>query len=121
MARPRNPKPLYSVFDSGTLSTICWRAVGQEPADPTDFLSHMQLGSNIDWWQLHRAVGVSAWEDREKAAALATRQRYPLLARLDLSLGDPRLPWARTGSPGHVTLWAPPALFLEYIAGYEQP
>ena len=111
-------EPLYSVYAAGDYSVVCYRAVRERPAAPTDFLSHADLGTTFEWHLLHRAVGVSAWTDIGKATVLARRKGYPFLAALDLARADPRMPWAFTGAEGHVTIWAPGALILQAVVEY---
>lgn len=112
------PAPLYVVYQAGDLSVVCFRAVTTNPAHPSDFLSHADLGTAFEWHMLARGVGVSAWENQEKAAALARRKGYPYLAQIDLAQADSRMPWARTGADGHVTIWAPGALILQAVVQY---
>ena len=109
------PKPLYSVYQAGDLSTICFRAVRNNPAQPSDFLSFADLGTRFDWWMAHRAVGTSLWEDWLTALALARRKGFPHVASVDLARADYRTPWARTGVKSHVTVWAPAALLLQAV------
>ena len=113
-----HPQPLYSVYRAGDHAVRCYRAASANPAQPTDFLSHMQLAEHFEWWDLHRAAGVSAWLDPKKAAALARRKGLPVLAEIDLARGDSRIPWAQTGHPEHVTIWAPPAIVLQAVVAY---
>jgi hypothetical protein len=112
------PQPIYSVYRAGDVPIHCFRAVSANPAPPTDFLSHLQLAKSFDWWDIHRAAGVSAWLDPEKAVALARRRGLAVLAELDLSQTDGRLTWAQTGHEEHVTLWALPSVILQAVVGY---
>ena len=115
---PDGPKPLYSVYRAADYPIRCFRAVTASPAPPTDFLSHMQLAESIDWWDLHRAAGVSAWLNPQKVAALARRKGLPMIAEIDLSRADGRMPWAQTGHGEHVTIWATPGILLQAVVGY---
>jgi hypothetical protein len=112
------PEPLYCVYQAGDLACVCYRAVRQDPAQPSEFVSYADLGAVFEWYQLHRAVGVSCWVDLEKATALGRRKRYPLLAEIDLARAEPRMPWAYTGTEDHVTIWAPGALILQALVQY---
>jgi hypothetical protein len=79
----------------------------------------MEAGAvNFDWWDFPRAVGISAWIDQAKAAALAQRKGFPWLAQIDLANAHEKTPWAFTGGPGHVTIWAPGVLLIPAVAGY---
>ena len=113
--------PWFSIFRAGDLQTVCYRSVSANPAPLEDFLSHAARGSSFPWWKEVMAIGVSAWEEREAAAALAKDVlRHPYLAQIDLTQVDARLPWARTGRHGHVTLWANPPLLLQGVVSYVQ-
>ena len=116
----REPQPLYCVYRAGDLSVPCYRGVRTNPAQVGDFLSYADTGAAFQWWRAHLANGVSAWEDIETADALAARANYPYLAQLDLSRVDEKLPWARVGRPGHVTIWGPPTLLLQGLVAYIQ-
>lgn len=109
------PEPLYCVFRADVFSVTCYRAVRNNPPTPQDFLSFADLGTRMDWWEAHRAVGVSFWEDEQKARVLARRKGFPFVAEIDVARTDPRTPWARTGTPGHVTIWASPPVLLQGV------
>jgi|SRR5579862_912635 len=113
--------PWFSIYRAADLQTVCYRSVSANPAPPEDFFSHATRGRAYPWWKEILAIGVSAWEDREIAAALAKGVlRHPYLAEIDLAQVDERLPWARTGKRGHVTLWADPPLLLQGVVSYVQ-
>jgi hypothetical protein len=117
----QEPRPKYCVFAAGDLSTVCYRAVRQNPAQVGDFLSYADTNASFQWWRAHLANGVSCWEDIDTADALAAKGGFPYLAQLDLIQIDPKLPWARTGNrPGHVSIWALPALLLQGVVTYIQ-
>lgn len=119
MAGPPESQPIYCVYRSGARSLVCHRVVQNNPAQVGDFLTFLDSGiKNFDWWDIARAVGVSAWEDAEKAMALARRKGAPWVATLDLARADPRTPWAFTGSPGHITIWAPPVILQPAVVDY---
>src|SRR6266540_5953487 len=102
-----DPKPLYSVYRAGDRPMVCYRGVSSNPAQPSDFLSFADSGANFEWWDLHRAIGLSAWNRPEKAVALARRKALPWVVELDLSRAHEKTPWAATGRSGHITIWAP--------------
>lgn len=118
MNQDQPPQPLYSVYRAGDRAIVCYRAVRTNPAQPVDFLSFSDVGQNFLWWDMHRAIGVSAWLDPGKAAAIGRRKGLPLVAELDLGRADERLPWAETGPPDHVTLWGPAAVLLQAVVRY---
>jgi hypothetical protein len=120
MAIRSKAKPLYCVYQAGDRATVCYRAVRENPAPPTDFLSYLDLGSSFEWWDLHRAAGVSAWTDERKAAALAMQKGMPYLAVIDLARAEPKLRWAETGAQGHVTMWAPAPFILQAVISYAE-
>lgn len=111
-------QPWYSVYRAGELSTRVYRAVRTNPAQPGDFYSYADQGASFPWWRSHLANGISAWEDLDTADALAARGNFPFLAEIDLALVDNKLPWARVGRPGHVTIWGIPPLLLQGITSY---
>lgn len=112
------PEPLYSVYRASAWSIVCYRWVTQRPAGIGDFLSFSEAGTSFEWWDFPRAVGVSFWDDLEKAAALARRRDFPFLAELDLARMPGQTPWAFTGTPGHITVWAPPPLLVAAVVNY---
>jgi hypothetical protein len=112
------PEPLYSVYRAGAWSVTCYRWVSQSPAPIGDFLSFMEAGTAYEWWDFPRAVGVSFWDDREKASALAKRKEFPLLAELDLARMPEQTPWAYTGASGHITVWGPAPLLVAAVVNY---
>ena len=114
----REPEPLYCVFRAGDRTVVCYRGVSNNPVQVGDFLTFADLGANFEWWEMHRAVGFSAWIEERKALALARRKSLPWLAVLDLAQADPKTPWAFTGGGGHVTIWAPPPFALPSVVSY---
>lgn len=114
-------QPWFSVYRAGDLQIVCYRSVSANPAPPEDLLSYAAMGKSYPWSNQILANGVSAWEDAEIARRLAKRVlRHPFLAQIDLAQVDERLPWARTGHRGHVTLWADPPLLLQGVVSYVQ-
>lgn len=101
-------------------AVTCHRVVAQNPAQVGDFLSFAEMGASFEWWDLHRAVGVSHWEDAETAAAVARGQGKDWLAVVDLSRADGRTPWAYVGRRSHITVWAPPPVLLAAVVDYVQ-
>lgn len=113
--------PWFSVYRAADLQTVCFRSVSANPAPLDDFISYAAAGRSFPWWRAILANGVSAWEDAEIAAGLAKDVlRHPYLAQIDLSQVDEKVPWARTGGRGHVTLWADPPLLLQGVVSYVQ-
>jgi alkylation response protein AidB-like acyl-CoA dehydrogenase len=113
------PKPLYCVYRVQARSIVCHRVVQNNPAQVGDFLTFLDTGiRNFDWWDIARAVGLSAWVDPEKAAALARRKGRRWIATVDLSRADPLTPWGFTGTSGHITIWAPAPILLPAVVDY---
>jgi len=112
------PRPLYIVYRAGDHAVRCFRGVRNQPAQVADFLTFADLAPQVEWWDLPRAVGVSAWTAQEKAAAVAYNRGLPLLAEIDLSRADGRVSWAMTGKKGHVTIWAPALILIPAVVNY---
>jgi hypothetical protein len=111
---------VFCVYRAGDRPIVCYRGVANNPAQVGDFLTFADLGANFEWWDVPRAVGFSAWDGERKARALARRKNLPWVAMLDLAAADPLTPWAYTGTPGHVTVWAPALIALPAVVNYIQ-
>lgn len=111
-------RPLYCVYRAGDRPVACYRGVSQNPAQIADFLTFADLDIRVDWWDMHRATGVSAWTDEEKARTIAHSKRLVWIARLDLGQADERTPWAFTGRRDHVTIWAPALVLIPAVVNY---
>jgi hypothetical protein len=114
------PQPIFSVYRVRDRSVVCFRAVSNNPVQVGDFLTFADLGVNFEWWDTPRAIGFSAWTEEGKARALARRKGQPWVAKLDLAQADPMTPWAFTGAPGHVTIWAPALVAIPAVVNYLQ-
>lgn len=111
--------PELVVYRAETDSIVCYRGVRNAPAQPGDFVSFAESRASYQWWNEILAIGVSAW-DTPRAAAAATRNRFPYIATLDLAVAHPEVKWAATRTYGHVTLWAPAPVLLDSVVGYTQ-
>ena len=89
-----------------------YRLVRSDPPTLRDFLPPSpELAAQRHWPELLRA-GLSHFLRPEQAERVR-RQRVSRIARVDLERGQ-GIYVARTGrTPGHVTVWAPPAVLLE--------
>lgn len=112
------PDPLYSVYRAGDHAITCFRWVSQNPAQVGDFLNFLDAGVGFEWWDIHRAVGVSHWVDFEKAAAFARKKGFRWVAQVDLNQAHEKTPWAFTGRQGHVTIWAPALILIPAVVNY---
>jgi hypothetical protein len=111
--------PHYCVYRAGQAPITCYRAVRQNPAQLVDFVSFAHLNTSIEWWDHYRAIGVSCFTEQDLAAAIfGPRKGFHFLAELDLSRGDPKMPWAQIGRSEHVTIWAPPPQVLQTVVRY---
>lgn len=81
-------------------------------------MSFSDAGVNFEWWDMPRAMGVSLWDNEEKAAALARRKGFVLLAEVDLARTHEKTQWAYTGAQGHITVWAPAPVLIGAVVNY---
>jgi len=110
----REPTPLYFVFDGRALDELLYRIVERCPPTLDDFRSYEELGRPYDRRDFFKGVGVSMRRTHGQAISAARRYGHGRgVAAVDLR-GAP-IAWARTGSRGHVTVWAPPELLLRAV------
>jgi hypothetical protein len=108
------PTPLFRVFDWTALDGLLFRSVKRCPPSLEDFLSYEALGLLYDRRDYFKGVGVSTRRTREQGISAARRYGHGrAVAAVDLR-GAP-VAWARTGSRGHVTVWAPAELLLRAV------
>ena len=111
---PHEPAPLYLVFDGSALDSLLYRIVEGCPPDLDDFRSYEVLGRPYNRRDFFKGVGVSMRTTRERAIAIARYYRQGrAVATVDIR--GAQVAWARTGSRGHVTVWAPPELLLRAV------
>lgn len=111
----RDAEPAFAVYPGTALTVPIYRVVGSDPAMEGDFLSYAFMGNSYPSEHFFRASGVSCHLTTRDAARAQRRFRLgPFVAELDVRTDD-KLMWAKTGGPGHVTVWAPPAVLLGYV------
>jgi hypothetical protein len=111
---PREPTPLYLVFDGLALESLLHRIVWRCPPTLEDFCSYEVLGRPYNRRDFFRGIGVSMHVTRKRAIAIARHFDVGRgVAEVDLR-GLP-VAWARTGGRDHVTVWAPPELLLRAV------
>lgn len=111
---PREPTPLYLVFDGSALDGLLYRIVKRCPPALDDFRSYEVLGRPYNRRDFFRGIGVSMHVTRKRAVGIA--RHFDIgrgVAEVDLR-GSP-IAWARTGGRNHVTVWAPPELLLRAV------
>jgi hypothetical protein len=79
-----------------------------------DFQSYEVLGRPYDRRDFFKGVGVSMYRTRRRAIEVA---RHFELGRgvAVLELRTAPIVWARTGTRGHFTVWAPPEVLLRAV------
>ena len=103
---PGEPTPLYLVFDGSALEGLLYRVVRRCPPVLDDFRSYEALEAAYDRRDFFKGTGVSMHTSRERAIAVARRFGHGR-GVATVELRPEPIVWARTGSRGHVTVWAP--------------
>ncbi len=111
---PHEPSPLFLVFDGAALEGLLYRIVRRCPPTLEDFCSYEVLGRSYDRRDFFKGVGVSMHTSHRRAIAVA--RRFDLGRGVaTLELRSVPIAWARTGTRGHVTVWAPPELLMRAV------
>ena len=108
---PREPTPLFLVFDGSALEGLLYRIVERCAPTLEDFCSYEVLGRPYNRREFLRGIGVSMYTTRERAITIA-RHYYVGRGVAAVDLRNVTIAWARTGGRRHVTVWAPPELLL---------
>ena len=108
-------EPKFVVYEGTALGHIAFRIVGRNPPTEDDFRSYAAMGRNVPERDFFRATGVSMY--RSLAAAERANARYKLGGThyAEVDIGDSTILFAETGGSEHITVWAPPSLFLQRV------
>ena len=110
----REATPLFLVFEGAALDHLLFRIVERCPPTLDDFRSYEALGRVYDRRDFFKGIGVSMHVSHRRAVWIARRFGHGRgVAALELRAVP--VVWARTGAPGHVTVWAPPELLLRAV------
>lgn len=82
-------------------------------------MSYEALDQPYDRRDYFKGLGISVYATRLRALAVARRFGHGRgVAALDLS--HPSIVWARTGSRGHHTVWAPAEALLAMVVQWDE-
>ena len=68
---PREPAPLYLVFDGSALDSLLYRIVAGCPPDLDDFRSYEALGKTYSRRDFFKGIGVSTHTSHRRAVSIA--------------------------------------------------
>lgn len=77
------------------------------------------LGRRYNRRDFFKGVGVSMHTSRRRAISIARRFGHGR-GVATLELRSVPIAWARTGTRGHVTVWAPPELLLGAVVQFDE-
>lgn len=89
------------------LDRTVFRLVETCPPTARDLCSYEALGRAYNRKHFFRGTGISVYETRQRAVENGRRFRHGN-AVAELRLDRAGVVWARTGSSGHLTVWAAP-------------
>lgn len=102
------------MFDGSALEGLLYRIVDRCPPALDDFRSYETLGRTYNRRDFFKGIGVSMHASRRRAVSIARRFGHGhAVATVDLRAAP--IVWARTGAPGHITVWAQPELLLRAV------
>jgi len=115
---PREPTPLYLVFDGSALDGLLYRIVRRCPPTLDDFRSYEALGKTYNRRDFFKGIGVSTHTSHRRAVSIARRFGHGrAVATVDLRAAP--IVWARTGAQGQTRsgVWLKPDSVVQTRSG----